>query len=154
MEKELFETNSEDETIALGAKFAARLKDGDVVSLYGDLGAGKTGFIKGVCEFFDVDEMITSPTFTIINQYYGSHGGEDQLIYHIDLYRMKSESELNSIGFPELIQSSDGIKLIEWAEKSFGTIPGSGYSVRIGTDAALENKRHIEIETLDSIIKG
>jgi tRNA threonylcarbamoyladenosine biosynthesis protein TsaE len=146
MDKKLIESNSEEETIELGKKFAGRLVLGDIVSLYGELGAGKTNFVKGICEYFEVEEMITSPTFTIINQYYGTKDDEEITIFHIDLYRMKSGPELNYIGFPELLESKDSIKIIEWAEKSYGTLDGIGYSVKILTDEKDENKRYIDIE--------
>lgn len=141
-----FVSNSEEETIELGRKFAEKLVLGDIVCMYGELGAGKTNFVKGICEFFDVGEMITSPTFTIINQYNGNIDGEDLVIFHIDLYRMKSENELNSIGFSELLESGYAVKIIEWAEKSFGTLDGIGLSVRFEADKSDENKRYITIE--------
>lgn len=147
MNKTILESNSEDETVELGKQFAGQLILGDIVSLYGELGAGKTNFVKGICDYFDVDEMITSPTFTIINQYNGIKDGNDITIFHIDLYRMKSEPELNSIGFRELLDSDDAIKIIEWAEKSYGALDGLGYSVRIKTDEIDENKRFIKIDT-------
>ena len=146
MENKQIESNSEEETVKHGREFAGRLVLGDVVSLYGELGAGKTNFVKGICDYFDVDEMITSPTFTIINQYNGTKDDENIIILHIDLYRMKSEAELNSIGFHEILESDDAIKIIEWAEKSFGNLNGIGYKVRIKPDEIDENKRFIEIE--------
>ncbi len=139
-------TISEEETIELGKEFAEKLVLGDIVCMYGDLGAGKTNFVKGICDYFEVEEMITSPTFTIINQYNGFMDGKDIVIFHIDLYRIKSENELNTIGISELLESGYAVKIIEWAEKSFGTLEGIGHSIRFKSDNTDENKRHIIIE--------
>jgi tRNA threonylcarbamoyladenosine biosynthesis protein TsaE len=146
METENFKTMSEDETISLGNTFAKRLILGDVVALYGDLGSGKTEFIKGICDFFKVEEIVTSPTFTIMNQYTGIIKHNDLTIYHIDLYRIKSDKELDEIGFNECIYADDAIKLVEWAEKAENYLPGNRYSIRILTDKDIENNRLIEIE--------
>ncbi len=146
MEAEVFESNSEDQTTELGRNFAERLHRGDTVAIYGDLGAGKTEFVKGVCEHFNVVEIVSSPTFSIINQYEGAtiHDSEVK-IYHVDLYRINSKKELGDIGFNECTHSNDAIKLIEWAEKANGALPGDRYSVTIKLNDDDENKRLIEI---------
>lgn len=157
MDNELFVTNSEEETIELGKRFAERLTHGDVVAFYGGLGAGKTEFVKGVCDYFQVDDIVSSPTFTIINQYEGIDVNDDTVkLYHIDLYRVNSQDEFDNIGFDECMHSQDAIKLVEWSEKANGHIPTSRYSVRFTIDDDNENKRNIEIErvaqeTLDNI---
>lgn len=145
METEKFTTNSEEETIELGKRFAERLSRGDVVLFYGDLGSGKTEFIKGICRAFEVEEIVTSPTFTIMNQYAGSLEGKDIDIYHIDLYRIKGKEELVEIGFEECIYSQDALKLVEWAENSFDIVKFSNYTVRIKADFESMNERLIEI---------
>ena len=92
-----YTTNNEQETIVLGKKFAKELNLGDIVYLYGDLGSGKTEFIKGICEFFEVDDLVTSPTFTIMNKYMGELKNHEIPIFHIDLYRIEKNNELNEI---------------------------------------------------------
>lgn len=149
MNSENYITSNETETIQLGKRFAQRLMVGDTVALEGDLGAGKTEFIKGVCEYFNVGEIVTSPTFTIINQYNGQKEDKDISIYHIDLYRIKTKQEFDEIGFADCIYSSDSIKLIEWAEKANGMLPENLYVVEIRPDDNTENKRSITITSLN-----
>jgi tRNA threonylcarbamoyladenosine biosynthesis protein TsaE len=146
MEIENAISNSEDETIELGTLFAKRLKTGDVVALYGPLGSGKTEFIKGVCNYFNVEQIVSSPTFTIMNQYYGEHNNEEVILYHVDLYRIKNPEELAEIGFNDCIYAPDAIKLVEWAEKAENFFPKKCYQVKILTDELDESKRTIRIE--------
>lgn len=146
METEIFITKNEKQTIELGSKFAERLSDGDVVAFFGELGSGKTEFIKGICDFFEVDEIVTSPTFTIMNQYYGVIHKKEILIYHLDLYRIKDTKELDEFGFSECVNSDTGIKLIEWAEKSNGLLPKQRFVITINIKDNNENERTIMIE--------
>tara|TARA_B100000614_G_C14214873_1_gene355590 strand:- start:72 stop:503 length:432 start_codon:yes stop_codon:yes gene_type:complete len=139
---EKFTTNSEQETIDLGRKFAEKLNSGDIVSFRGDLGAGKTEFIKGICEYFQVEQVVSSPTFTIINTYYGIDSEE---IIHIDLYRLEKEKELIEIGFDEILNDDYTIKLIEWSEKAQILNTNSDYLIKITHDEILEERREIVI---------
>lgn len=141
-----FTTKSQQETFDLGLRFAAELKPGDVVALFGDLGAGKTEFIKGICSYFIVDELVNSPTFTIMNQYSGIWDDIEIPILHIDLYRIKKSNELKEIGFDEIIFSKDSIKLVEWADKAFGILPPDSYSVNIKFKKNNETERVITID--------
>lgn len=145
MEVNNYTTHSEQETIELGRKFAEDLIPGDLVLFYGDLGSGKTEFIKGICEYFKVDELVTSPTFTIMNQYAGEFDDYNLPIYHVDLYRIKSKEELGEIGLQDCLFSDDAIKLIEWAEKAESLLPDTKYKVNIKFDSNDENYRIIEI---------
>jgi tRNA threonylcarbamoyladenosine biosynthesis protein TsaE len=146
MEQQVHTTKSKAETVELGKKFAARLAAGDVVALYGDLGAGKTEFVRGVCDFFSVGDIVSSPTFTIINSYSGALPDDDEVrIYHLDLYRLNSESELDEIGFDECMATSDAIKLVEWAEKAGAHLPKARYSVIFRLDERDDETRHIEV---------
>jgi tRNA threonylcarbamoyladenosine biosynthesis protein TsaE len=138
-------SNSEEETIAFGREFASKLRPGNIVSFRGDLGAGKTEFIKGICEYFEVDQVVTSPTFTIINTYYTLDLDE---IIHIDLYRLESEKELIEIGFDEILNDEYTIKLIEWSEKASVLEKNSDYLVEITHDSTIENRREISISRL------
>lgn len=103
-------TNNESETKQAGYEFAKKLKDGDIITLDGDLGAGKTVFTKGICEYFNVSDYVTSPTYTIVNEYKG-----DKDICHFDIYRLTEEEELYNIGFYEYLDN-DAIKIVEWAK--------------------------------------
>ncbi len=122
---EIFISKSEAETIERGKEFAKQLQPGSLVALYGDLGAGKTQFVKGICRTFEVAETVNSPTFTIVNEYHGT-----MPVFHIDLYRMKNIEEIFGIGFDEYLDSG-GICLVEWAEKLDGIIPESRYEVKM-----------------------
>lgn len=105
-----FQTNSEQETESLGGKFGQLLKEGDIVCLNGDLGAGKTHFTRGAAKALGISDYITSPTFTIVNEYYGGK----MPFYHFDLYRITSYEELIDIGFEEYA-AENGILFIEWS---------------------------------------
>ena len=105
-------SQSEDDTAALGRELAPTLSAGDVVLLYGDLGAGKTAFVRGLAEGLGVSpEDVSSPTFTLIQEY---RGGRVPLI-HVDLYRLDNAREIDELGLEELGLNS--VLAIEWAEK-------------------------------------
>ena len=106
-----FQTNSEEETSLLGEKIGALLKSGDIVTLTGDLGAGKTHFTAGAAKALGINDYITSPTFTIVNEYSGEKGN----IYHFDLYRLSSYDDLLDIGFEEYADK-EAIMFIEWPD--------------------------------------
>lgn len=146
MSKEIFKTKSAQETFELGKLFAKRLKNGDIVAIYGDLGAGKTEFVKGICNFFNVEDIVTSPTFTIMNHYSSDKSDKPVSIYHIDLYRLKTEKEIEEIGFDECLISKDCIKIIEWADKANGMLPEQRFNVYIRQDENSDTHRYIEIE--------
>lgn len=100
----------------IAKEFAEKLKPGRVLGLKGNLGTGKTQFVKGICEHFKVKEVVNSPTFIIVNEYEGTNGDKKQFkIYHFDLYRLNSASELSVIGFDEYL-NKDSLVLIEWPE--------------------------------------
>jgi tRNA threonylcarbamoyladenosine biosynthesis protein TsaE len=104
-------THSEAETAAAGARLAESLAAGDVVLLYGDLGAGKTAFTRGLAEGLGVPaEEVSSPTFTLVQEYHGR-----LRLYHVDLYRL-DEREADDLGLEELVLG-DGVVVIEWADR-------------------------------------
>ncbi len=110
---------SEARTRTLGKTFATRLQSGDVVALYGTLGAGKTQFVKGICTYFDIPpEQVSSPTFTIVNEYNGSAGP----IYHFDAYRIEQVSEFFEMGYEDYF-FGDGICLVEWPDRVEPLLP-------------------------------
>lgn len=109
-----FQTHSAVETTDLGRQLAAELKPGSTVLLRGDLGAGKTTLVKGIAEGFNAAEAeaVTSPTFTLIHEY----RGPDATLYHIDLYRIDTQRELDTLALDDLMEPNT-ILLIEWGEK-------------------------------------
>lgn len=148
MVREHFVTTSPRETVEKARMLASRFRRGDVVALYGDLGAGKTQFVKGVGEAFGVSTAVTSPTFVLLNRYQGHDmEGEELLIYHLDLYRVRSVEEIYDIGYEELL-SGDCLCLIEWAERMDALLPANRIDVRI-TAGHQESHRTIEIEQFD-----
>jgi tRNA threonylcarbamoyladenosine biosynthesis protein TsaE len=106
-------SNSPEETLQIGKSLGSSLEAGDIILLFGDLGAGKTRFTQGVCYGLglDKDYYIRSPTFTLINEYSGKFP-----IYHIDLYRIDNREEIYSLGLEEILFNR-GVTIIEWAEK-------------------------------------
>lgn len=110
----VFETHSAEETTALGRRLAGLLKPGSIVLLRGDLGAGKTTMVKGIAEGFQAAsaEDVTSPTFTLIHEY----RGPEVTLYHIDLYRIDTQRELDTLALDDLMDAKH-ILLIEWGEK-------------------------------------
>lgn len=104
-------------TRELGRRLSRCLVRGDVVLLQGDLGAGKTEFVKGMAEGFRATDLVTSPTFTLLNVYQGTLP-----IYHFDLYRLEDAEELDNIGFDEFV-GGDGVAVIEWAERFLSVMP-------------------------------
>lgn len=110
-------SKSQDETIDIGKNFAADLPPGSVIGLKGNLGTGKTQFVKGVTAYFKVNEIVNSPTFLIVNEYVSNIASNSGLkIFHFDLYRINSPDELSTIGFDEYINDENSISLIEWSE--------------------------------------
>ena len=105
------------ETEKCGFDFASSLKRGDVVSLRGSLGAGKTVFAKGIARALGINEAIVSPTFTLVQEYDGR-----EKLYHLDLYRLSGDDEFESMGGEEFLYP-DGITLIEWSEKIEDMLP-------------------------------
>jgi tRNA threonylcarbamoyladenosine biosynthesis protein TsaE len=138
----IIETYSSEETAKLGEKFSSRLQSGDIVALFGELGAGKTSFVQGICKGLGIHEHVASPTFTIVNEY---NSGK-LIVYHFDFYRMKSTNELREIGFEEYL-NGNGICLIEWADRIQEFLPAKRFDVKLelGVDY---NTRRIEIEEI------
>lgn len=142
-------TSSEEETLAVARTFAGRLERGDVVALRGELGAGKTRFVKGVCETFGAHHHVLSPSFIILNRYEGrDRDNEELLLYHLDLYRVKSLEEIYDLGYEEFLYG-DGITLIEWAERLGDLLPAKRYDVRLAYGQT-DFQRRITIEAVTS----
>lgn len=123
-------SSSAEETRSLGRQLAGLLKCGDVVGFLGDLGAGKTCLIQGLCEELQVRDVVNSPTFILINQYVGELGGKTIPIHHFDLYRLRGEAEFNDLG-PEELFEARGLCFIEWADRVEGALPVPRWELRL-----------------------
>ena len=135
-------TNTADETIELGKKLGSLLHGGEVLAMVGELAAGKTTMTRGIALGMELDDDIHSPTFTLIHE----HEGKCNL-NHIDLYRLETESDIESLGLDDYIYGK-GVVVIEWADRLFDTLPNDTIYVTITTEDM--ERRKITFET-DSI---
>ena len=119
-------SHSPDETEALGETLAPFIPAGTVIALYGSLATGKTCLVRGLAHTFKVQEPVSSPTFTIVNEYHGA-----QTLYHIDLYRLTTLEEIYNLGCEEYFDNPHGICLIEWAERAEDVLPTSRVNIRM-----------------------
>src|SRR6516164_503623 len=108
-------SHSPAETEALGEAWGRSAQAGQVIGLSGDLGAGKTQFVKGFARGLGISARVQSPTFALVNEYLGGR----LPLYHLDLYRLETAAQINSAGLDEYL-SPDGVTIIEWAERWFG----------------------------------
>ena len=115
--KEVFVTNSPEETLKIGKILGEKAREGDLIAIYGDLGTGKTTLSKGIALGLGISEDITSPTFSLMEIYKGQ-----KTFYHFDLYRIENENELNNLFFEEY-WGKDGISVIEWPERAHSRLP-------------------------------
>lgn len=140
METREFVTHSQEETIELGRKLAEGLRPPKLVLLRGDLGAGKTTLVKGIAEGFQAasEEDVTSPTFTLIHEY----RGPDAVLYHIDLYRVDTPRQLETLGIDDLI-GGNNVLLVEWGEKFVRFVRER--DVEIALMRAGENERRVSV---------
>lgn len=113
-----FTTHSGADTVAVGRKLARLLPPPQLLLLKGDLGTGKTTLVKGIAQALDAAEPdeVTSPTFTLLHEYHGSLDGKLLKLYHIDVYRLESERQLETLGLDELL-TQDALVLVEWGDK-------------------------------------
>ncbi len=141
-------SDSPERTLEIGREFGSSLVKGDFVALTGDLGAGKTVFTKGVACGLGVAnyKYVNSPTFVFLKEYHGK-----MPLYHFDLYRIKSEDDLETIGYEDYFYGQ-GVSVVEWAEKIPGLLPDKRYSVEILY--AGENKREIRISSAPAHVPG
>ncbi len=121
-----------------GQRLAAELRAGDVLALTGDLGAGKTCLVKGIARGLGILQEITSPTFTLINEYVGGR----LPLYHVDLYRLDSAEQALQIGLDDYL-GRDGVTVIEWAEKVESLLPPTTRRLRI--EFIADNSRRITL---------
>lgn len=119
-------TTGFEQTQELGLDFAKKLKGGEVIALYGDLGSGKTTFMQGLAKGLGIDRNIISPTFIIIRTYNTGtqkEGSEIEYLYHLDLYRIENESQALDLGLSDLLNESRNVVAIEWPDKIENLLP-------------------------------
>jgi tRNA threonylcarbamoyladenosine biosynthesis protein TsaE len=131
-------SESPEETMEIAMDLAKRLRDGDVVALVGELGSGKTTFVKGLARGLFVPEEILSPSFLLARTYRGP-----RVLHHLDFYRVRSRAELEEVGLHELLPPEVGVTAVEWAERFPEVIPKEALWVTIGHVAS--NRRKITI---------
>lgn len=135
-------SNSENETIELGKKIAQKLKKGDIIVLTGELGSGKTKLTEGILTYFGLQNEISSPTFTIVNEY----DTDKFKIFHFDVYRLSDVDEFYAIGGEEYFEQ--GVSIIEWGEMIKEALPEKFTNITFQRDLENENIRKIKIENL------
>lgn len=156
-----YTSNSPDETFQFGKQIAGKLSHGSIVALNGELGSGKTCLTKGIAAGLGIEEIVASPTYTIVNQYEFNHEyfcnrkrlqrvhESDELhefiFFHIDVYRLNNEKEFEDIGGKEIL-SSGGICIIEWSDKIKNLLPPNTITVNI--EITSEDSRKIKISGL------
>lgn len=135
-----FVSKNENDTIEFANQLAGLLKNGDIIVLTGDLGSGKTKFTQGVLKHFGLEDEISSPTFTIVNEYHRN----DVNIYHFDVYRLADSDEFYAIGGEEYL--NNGICIIEWGEIIEDILPNDYIKISFTKDAENDNYRILELQ--------
>lgn len=145
----IFFSSSVEQTIAIAREFAQRLQPNDVVIIQGGLGVGKTHFTKGLAIYFDIkQDQVQSPTYSVVHEYLGQ-----VTLYHFDLYRLKSPSELQEIGFEEYLYN-EGICIIEWPELALPFISDNWWVVDIERSNNGPESRAIHVRKKQTYVAG
>ena len=134
----VIKTENEKETSLAGERFSACLRPGDVIAMYGDLGAGKTAFIRGVARGLGLDARVSSPTFTIVNEYLGPVP-----LFHFDMYRLGSADELFEIGWEDYLERG-GVCAVVWSENVEGAFGPE--TIRVSITKTGDHSRTIDIK--------
>ena len=146
-----FISKSEEDTISFAKNFAKELQIGDIIILTGELGSGKTKFTEGILSYFGLENEISSPTFTIVNEY----DYKDFPIFHFDVYRLEDSSEFYAIGGDEYFEN--GICIIEWGEIIQDALPKEYIHIQFEKDDKIEDLRKLQIisygERFDSLLQ-
>lgn len=138
-----FISHSENDTIEFASKFASKLNSHSIIVLSGDLGSGKTKFTEGILKYFGLENEISSPTFTIVNEY----DANNQKIYHFDLYRLSDIDEFYAIGGEEYLQN--GICIFEWGEMIEEILPATYIKITFSRDLEDVDLRRLRIEEIN-----
>ena len=136
--------NSLDSIHEAAKQFIAAMEDNTVFAFYGKMGAGKTTFIKAICEELGVNDVINSPTFAIVNEYRSDETGE--LIYHLDFYRIKKLDEVYDMGYEDYFYSG-ALCFIEWPELVEEVLPGD--AVKVTIEEVEDGTRSVRLESMD-----
>lgn len=128
---EVYESFSYEDTSHIAEEFAKTLKGGEFIAMYGDLGAGKTAFVQGVAKALGIAGYVTSPTFTIVNEYNGRLP-----LYHFDVYRISDPEEMYEIGYEDYVDSG-GVCIVEWAELIKSLFPAEYIKITIGKNCEI-----------------
>lgn len=142
-----FISHNENETKEIASKLASKLDRGDIIVLSGDLGSGKTKFTEGILSYFGLENEISSPTFTIVNEYIS----ENINIYHFDVYRLSDVDEFYAIGGEEYF--SKGICIIEWGEIIEEILPKDYMKITFSKDNSDDNIRILNFEVFGEKLK-
>ena len=142
MKNFIFNSKSEIDTKNFAKKIASKLHKGDILVLSGDLGSGKTKFTEGFLSYFGLENEISSPTFTIVNEYTKN----DINIYHFDVYRLEDSSEFYAIGGEEYFEK--GICIIEWGELISDALPKNYIKINFSRDPENDNSRILNVQII------
>lgn len=143
MENYIYNSKSENDTKKLAIKMASMLKKGDLIVLCGELGSGKTKFTEGFLTYFGLENEISSPTFTIVNEY----KKDDINIYHFDVYRLEDSSEFYAIGGDEYFEK--GICIIEWGELIDDALPKKYIKIDFSRSSENDDERILNIKLIE-----
>ncbi len=135
---QVFSSKNEYETEQIGKEIASICKEGDFLAMYGDMGSGKTVFMRGFVSHLIPNARVSSPTYAILNVY----EGENITVNHFDMYRITSEEDLYSTGYEEVIQN--GITVCEWSENIAESLPNSYYKIVFEKESDTERKIYLE----------
>ena len=138
----IFHSKCENDTLNFAKKFASKLNKSDVIVLSGELGSGKTKFTEGILSYFNLENEISSPTFTIVNEY----SSNDINIFHFDVYRLEDSSEFYAIGGEEYFDK--GICIIEWGEIIEDALPKDYIKIDFSRNPDIENERILNIQSI------
>jgi len=122
-------SKSPKETLALAQKISRKLEGGEVIALNGELGSGKTTFIKGLAKSSAVKEEITSPTFVVLKSYQGKIKDKEIVLVHIDAYRINNIDDIKSVGIEDYLERNDVVMVVEWAERIKEILPADLYQI-------------------------
>ncbi len=131
-------SRSVEDTEKFAEEFSKKLTGNEIIALYGDLGAGKTSFTRGLAKGLEIEQTVSSPTFAIVNEYSGVYP-----LYHFDMYRIENWDDLESIGFFDYINT--GVIIIEWSENIEGALPSEVIKIYIDKTEN-DNERIIKVE--------
>ena len=136
-------SSSCEQTVKIGENLAAKLSGAEIIALFGDLGAGKTAFTRGLCKGLDVKNDVYSPTFAIVNEYKGKYN-----VYHFDMYRVKTMDDLYSTGYFDYL--NNGVLIIEWSENIESILPKDAIRININYGEK-ENERILKFESVGEL---